>query len=319
MTMHAHDLDLIMALAEGTLDVSDVPSAEAAIAACPECSEDLELQRLAIGALEAAPPVAMTEMESAQMRRTLRHELGLVPAAKPAKPQRRWFPIGALASAAALLLALVVVGPGLDLLGPGSDDSGTEDVVAFSETATTAAAERAGDASDGQAPTPAAAEAPRDDVNTEREEAGETATTGGSTTTTRGATTTTSASEDSTTAPEAPATAMRFAAEPDLTALRDVIISLGITADTDLSQFEAELRARGLDFELTTTAPAAYTQECLAFGVDAIASATSGYALGQAPVGDTEVMVAVYETGTPGNIVVAVQDTTTCQLLDTSG
>lgn len=244
------------------------------------------------------------------MRRTLRRDLGLVPAAKPAKPPRRWFPIGALASAAALLLALVVVGPGLDLLGPGSDDSGAENAVAFSQTTTTAAAAAEGD-------------------EVERSAAGVTqeATDGGDlaapqdTTTTHGATTTTSAAAETTTTaaePPAPATAMQFSAEPDLETLEAAVLDLGITADTDLAQFEEQLRALGLAFELTTTGRAVYTRECLAAGADAIAGATSGYPLGEAPYGLGDVMVAVYETGTPGDIVVAVQDTTTCKVLDTS-
>ena len=307
--MHEHDLDLIMALAEGKLDASDVPSAEAQIAACAECSEDLELQRLAIGALEAAPPVAMTEMESFRMRDTLRRELGLVPAAEPAKPQRRWFPIAALASAAALLLALVVIGPGLDLLGPGSDDAESADVAALAETTTTAAA----------------AEGDTPERLLTSEAAGDRSANGGeeapaATTTTRGATTTTSAASETTTTaqPPAPATAMLFSAEPNLETLEAAVVRLGITADTDLTQFEEQLRALGLAFELTTNGPAAYTQECLAAGVDSISGATSGYPLGEAPYGIDDVMVAVYETGTPGDIVVAVQDTTTCEVLKTS-
>jgi len=306
--MHEHDPDLIMALAEGTLDASDVPSAEAEIAACAECSEDLELQRLALGALEAAPPVAMTEMESSRMRRTLRHELGLVPAAKAAKPQRRWFPIGALASAAALLLALVVVGPGLDLLGPGGDDDVSE-VAAFSQTTTTSAAAEADDGaalSGSEAPSGAATES--------LEEAA-----ADLTTTTQSATTTTSAAAETTTmAPPAAAKAMQFSTEPNLATLEDAIIRLGITADTDLAQFEEQFRALGLAFELATTGPAAYTQECLAAGVDSIAGVTSGYPLGETPYGGGDGMVAVYETETPGDVVVAVQDTTTCEVLDAS-
>ena len=307
--MHEHDLDLIMALAEGTLDASDVPSAEAEIAACAECSEDLELQRLALGALEAAPPVAMTEQESSRMRQALRRDLGLVAAAKAAKPQRRWFPIGALASAAALLLALVMVGPGLDLLGPGGDDSASE-IAAFSQTSTTSAA---AETDDGAALS--RGEAPREGANDSLEEAAADLTT----TTTQSATTTTSAAGETTTvAPPPAATAMQFSNEPNLDTLKDAVISLGITADTDLAQFEEQLRALGLAFELTTTGRDAYTQECVAVGVGSIAGATSGYPLGEAPYGGDDVMVAVYETETPGDVVVAVQDTTTCEVLDAS-
>lgn len=242
------------------------------------------------------------------MRRTLRHELGLVPAAKTDKPQRRWFPIGALASAAALLLALVVVGPGLDLLGPGGDDAASE-VAAFSQTTTTSAATEADDSaglSGGEAPLRAV------DEGLEEAEAD-------LTTTTQSETTTTSAAAETTTvAPTAAATAMQFSTEPNLATLEDAIIRLGITADTDLAQFEEQLRALGLAFELTTTGRAAYTQECLAAGVGLIDGATSGYPLGEAPYGVGDAMVAVYETETPDDVVVAAQDTNTCEILDTS-
>ena len=306
--MHEHDLDLIMALAEGTLDASDVPSAEAEIAACAECSEDLELQRLALGALEAAPPVAMTEMESSRMRRTLRHELGLVPAAKAGQAPAPLVPIGALG-----IRRRTTAGAGRRRSRPRPPRPRrrrrVSEVAAFSQTTTTSAA---AEADDGAALS--GSEAPSAAANESLEEAA-----ADLTTTTQSATTTTSAAAETTTmAPPAAATAMQFSTEPNLATLEDAIIRLGITADTDLAQFEEQLRALGLAFELTTTGRAAYTQECLAAGVDSIAGATSGYPLGEAPYGGGDAMVAVYETETPGDVVVAVQDTTTCEVLDAS-
>ena len=51
MNMHEHDIDLIMALAEGTLDAQQAAAAEAALAACTQCTTDLAAQRLALDAL----------------------------------------------------------------------------------------------------------------------------------------------------------------------------------------------------------------------------------------------------------------------------
>jgi hypothetical protein len=135
-----------MALAEGTLDASDVPAAEASIAACDECSRDLELQWQALALLGATPRVGMTELESARMRRSLTDQLGLAAAtgavAVATVRRRRFGWTGAL-SAAAVLLIVVLAAPTLNLLGGGGDDSATtEDAFAApSPTSTVAAAE----------------------------------------------------------------------------------------------------------------------------------------------------------------------------------
>jgi hypothetical protein len=137
--MHDHDFDLIMALADGMLDASSVQAAEASIAACDECSRDLELQRQALALLGAAPRVGMTEMESARMRRTLRDDLGLAAASQAAAvatvKKRRFGWTGAL-SAAAVLLIVVLAAPTLDLLGTNDSDNATADD-AFAALATT--------------------------------------------------------------------------------------------------------------------------------------------------------------------------------------
>lgn len=141
--MHNHDLDTIMALAEGTIDASDAAAAEASIADCDECSRDLELQRQALAMLAAAPQVAMTELESTRMRRTLRDELGLAAATQAAAVtavRRRRFSWGGALSAAAVLLVVVLAAPTLNLLG-GSDDAAStaEDAFALAEPTTTVA------------------------------------------------------------------------------------------------------------------------------------------------------------------------------------
>ncbi len=143
--MHDHDIDLIMALAEGTLDASDAAAAEASFAACDECSRDLELQRQAMALLSATPRVGMTEMEATRLRRSLRDELGLTAATEAAVVstirKRRFGWTGAL-SAAAVLLIVVLAAPTLNLLGGSSDEASSEEAfAAASPTSTVAAAE----------------------------------------------------------------------------------------------------------------------------------------------------------------------------------
>ena len=132
--MHEHDMDLIMALAEGTLGESSAAAAEQEIAQCVSCREDLALQRQALEAMSGAPRVYLTATESARLRSRVRSELGLTPVApaKAAERRPRRFTLGALAGAAAVLLAVVVAGPALDLLGSSSDDgAATPDAVAL--------------------------------------------------------------------------------------------------------------------------------------------------------------------------------------------
>lgn len=121
--MHHHDQDLIMELAEGALSPQAATAAQAQIDACTECSRELELQLMALGALRAMPSATLTELESVRLRRALRQELGLAREVRlePSRSRRR-MPIAALATAAAVLVAVVVIGPGLNLVGGGSSD-----------------------------------------------------------------------------------------------------------------------------------------------------------------------------------------------------
>jgi hypothetical protein len=143
MSMHDHDPDLIMALAAGT---SDRPTADevAALEACDRCSADLAAQRATLAFLADAPPVHMTELEAARFRRDLDTALGHERAVAPAAPRRRRINWAPAFSIAAILLALVLVAPALQLLGSGGDDAGT-DLVAFDA----AAEEEAPSAEDG--------------------------------------------------------------------------------------------------------------------------------------------------------------------------
>jgi hypothetical protein len=165
MKMHEHDQDIIMALAEGSLDPATAERAAAAISACPECSADFELQKSAVAALQDAPRVYLTAAESARLHDRLRQELRVAPA-KPAraKPTPAWSRWAALAAGtAAVLLAAFLVLP--SVLGGSDDDA---DTVAFElteddsnqadleRTATTAAA--------AEAPTAGALEEAGDDM-----------------------------------------------------------------------------------------------------------------------------------------------------------
>ena len=65
--MHRHDLDLIAALAEGSLE--DETAARAQVAVCRRCREELEAHTLALQALSELEPLALTPQESAGLRR----------------------------------------------------------------------------------------------------------------------------------------------------------------------------------------------------------------------------------------------------------
>jgi len=140
--MHQHDQELIMALAEGGLDADAAATARAEVASCPECSRDLELQRIALQGLEGLPRAHMTELESTRLRRSLREELGIARDARVTPAKRRRMPMAAFATAAAVLLAVVVAAPTLNLIG-GGDDGADATIVADATagaTATTAGA-----------------------------------------------------------------------------------------------------------------------------------------------------------------------------------
>lgn len=125
MTMHEHDIDLIMAVADGSLSGPAGDAATAEIAACSTCSEDLALQRSALSYLRETPRAYLTATESAALRSGVRESLDLKPEPAPSEPSwwmRRRLSLGALAGAAAVLLAIVAAAPALDLLGGGTAD-----------------------------------------------------------------------------------------------------------------------------------------------------------------------------------------------------
>lgn len=133
--MHEHDQEIIMALAEGTLDDVAKATAETAISGCDECTQDLELQRLALSVLAEAPAVYMTATESSQLHASLKKELtGLRTAPVPTKSQFAWSRwLSVAAGTAAVFLVVFMVLPNINT---GDDDSAADMTTAAAAAAT---------------------------------------------------------------------------------------------------------------------------------------------------------------------------------------
>jgi hypothetical protein len=102
--MHVHDLDLIAALADGSLD--DQSEARALIETCPECHQEYETQVTIIAALAAIEPAAMSEFEKAALHRDLWTELRSPPA-KTSTPW--WYRLTYAAAGLFVVVGLVAV------------------------------------------------------------------------------------------------------------------------------------------------------------------------------------------------------------------
>jgi hypothetical protein len=129
------DLDIILAIADGTLTGQAKQDALARIAADPELGEELAVQISTMNELKSLEPARMTTAERETLRSTLVEQLHLVPTAPPMAETKRsrpwWQPVLGIASAAALLLAIVAV----PSLFSGSD-SGSADVAIAPDTTT---------------------------------------------------------------------------------------------------------------------------------------------------------------------------------------
>ncbi len=143
-----------MALAEGALDEAAAAAATSAIGACSECSRDLELQRIALSALDDLPEVYLTATESSRLHANLHRDLKLAdPSARPHRRTGfawgRWLPAVGIA---AVLLVVVVSLP--FLTGGDSGDTTAMDmttVAASTETTSAAFVPRAANDAGGSA------------------------------------------------------------------------------------------------------------------------------------------------------------------------
>jgi hypothetical protein len=151
--MHRHDLNLIAALADGSLD--DETQARARVDSCQVCHREYEAQVSLLAVLNSTEQQYLSEQEKATLHRDLWTALRTgEPTAQPAIPWwYRWS-----YAAAGLLLVVGLVGV-ISQVGDGGDDAATETLAEIGSglgdeeaddgaTAETFAAARAGDADD---------------------------------------------------------------------------------------------------------------------------------------------------------------------------
>jgi hypothetical protein len=314
MTMHEHDLSLIMALADDSLDPVERAAAEAEIASCATCSEDLTLQRLAVSALRSAPPVALNDIERARLRRTVRDELGLVAGTAAAAPTgaavtatgaRRYRLFAALAGAAAVFIAFIAVAP--TLLGGGDDDAGSDaPLEAALATETTVVAD-GGDAVAGDEQEETAA-----DRNLT--EAGAADDTDALT-----AAPETTAATQTTTQPEA-------ATEDALPGAYVYWSEAEVEAPPGLAELADDLKAqKSLESVLgpqATVSPATLADldvaRCLELGLQAAPNTTEAFIVGVSDISGLAVAITAYVAGDFEAVTVLAQDLATCRVVASS-
>lgn len=69
--MHSHDLDLIAALADGSLPPEHHESTLALVDTCAECRDEFEAQELIVSVLADIQPAALTDFERARLHQTV--------------------------------------------------------------------------------------------------------------------------------------------------------------------------------------------------------------------------------------------------------
>jgi hypothetical protein len=127
--MHEHDLDLIAALADGSL--ADDTEALALIESCPECRAEYEGQLTIVRLLASTPAAEMTDLERAGLHRDLWTELRATPTRSSSSPW--WYRWGYAAAGLFVLVGLVAVLNGGLWLGAGDT---AETAESFSDMAT---------------------------------------------------------------------------------------------------------------------------------------------------------------------------------------
>ena len=283
-----------MALAEGTLDATAASAARAEIETCSDCVHDLELQALALTALETAPPAQLSEFESAKLRRDIRGELGVFKEEvtfEPSKRQRR-FPIAAFGTAAAVLIAVVAIAPRLSLVG-GADSA---DTVALEAAESTIAA--------------ATTAAPRLDAAAGQVQVGEEDNLGT-------AAPTTSPNALSTTMAPPPEGALErvgyYAANPDLTLLRSRLESQEFDPDSArlfaLKDAEAEIAEEDVNT----------VNSCLVVTLSTSDEFIEGFQFARGNYDGREVIFYVYLAEEPAESAVVVQAADNCEELARAG
>ena len=119
--MDKHDLDLISALAAGSLPPAEAAALEARFASDPAAVLELAEQRRALAAIGRARRPQLAEGERTALRMAVASRLNLEPDTAPV-PTRRRVPWGAIAVGASALVAIVALAPVVGLIGDGSGD-----------------------------------------------------------------------------------------------------------------------------------------------------------------------------------------------------
>jgi hypothetical protein len=290
--MHKHDPDLNAALAAGDLGDAETRAAEESIAGCDDCLAEVKAQHLALAAIEAAPRPGLSMSESADLRRAVAGAVGLATEPEPQRSRRPWL---GLATAAAVVVALIAVAPVVNLLSTGSDaGSASETTVGeFREVSTSLVAEAP--------PTSAAsaAEAPRTEAPAA---AGES----------------TADLEDTAAALGGgdsilPDSYLDFGRVDDLQEFL-AEVPLGITDRTtsrSLTNDEILYYSNRFSVEADETAASG----CSAAGaLAAVAAGDYVITIGTAQFGEIDIVVALVATGGGGEIAVAI-DAATCEVL----
>ena len=123
--MRRTDLELLAALAAGTLPPKEAAALEARLATDPAARAEFEAQRSALAVIGQAARPALSATESERLRRAVASRIGLEGVATaPTRRRRRplWGPVAVGASA---LLALLFFGPVADMLSGDGDAAGT--------------------------------------------------------------------------------------------------------------------------------------------------------------------------------------------------
>ncbi len=120
--MHEHDLDLIAALADGSLD--DETEARALIESCDQCLSEYQDQVEVLALLVATPTARMNDLERAALHRDLWTELRKSPSKPGSAPW--WLRWSYVAAGLFVTVGLVSVLSGQGLLGGGDAASVSE-------------------------------------------------------------------------------------------------------------------------------------------------------------------------------------------------